>query len=252
MIATPMEVAGHADVVAVLADPRFAVPPLPPADDGATARFRSAVARFSTGAAHRRRRRLVERDLAGLDPAALRTAARDAAAAGAPARRVPVLVLAAALGLPGATPDLVTDLAAAYHPGADADRVRRADAAVDRLLRPGYDEEAANRVGLLVQACDATAGLVDVALGRLPSPLPTDALLAAVLRDEPPVRRTRRAALVDVDLGGGAVPAGTVVSLDLTARGADLAFGAGPRPCPGREHALALAAGVVDAARGAL
>jgi hypothetical protein len=42
------------------------------------------------------------------------------------------------------------------------------------------------------------------------------------------------------------VPAGTIVSLDLTGD-ERLPFGSGLRPCPGRAHALALAAGTLEA-----
>ena len=56
----------------------------------------------------------------------------------------------------------------------------------------------------------------------------------AVLRTDQPVLRTRRR----VD--------GEDVVVDL----AGLPFGAGPKECPGRAHAVALAAGVLDALRG--
>jgi hypothetical protein len=44
------------------------------------------------------------------------------------------------------------------------------------------------------------------------------------------------------------VASGTAVQLDLARAG--LTFGAGPRPCPGRDHAIAMAAGVLEALRG--
>jgi cytochrome P450 len=61
-----------------------------------------------------------------------------------------------------------------------------------------------------------------------------------VLRDDPPVPATRRQALRAATVGDVTMEAGEVVLVRL--RG-DLAFGAGPRRCPGRDHALALVAG---------
>lgn len=71
-----------------------------------------------------------------------------------------------------------------------------------------WDEHTANLIGILVQACDATAALI---AGH------------AV-----PVSATRR-------IG----PDGREITVDLT----DLPFGAGRHACPGRDHALALAEG---------
>jgi cytochrome P450 len=58
--------------------------------------------------------------------------------------------------------------------------------------------------------------------------------VATALRDDPPVRRTRR------------VRDGDEVQIDLTS----VPFGAGPHRCPGSEHATAIANGVLDALRG--
>jgi hypothetical protein len=69
-----------------------------------------------------------------------------------------------------------------------------------------------------------------------------------VLREDPPVRATRRLATAPARIGAADVAAGTIVTLDLTAGGDErLPFGSGLRPCPGREHALAIAAGCVTA-----
>ena len=54
----------------------------------------------------------------------------------------------------------------------------------------------------------------------------------------PPAPATKRYALETTTIGNAAIEAGRVVHVRLAG---DLAFGAGPHRCPGREHALALA-----------
>ncbi|HEY9327465.1 MAG TPA: isocitrate lyase/phosphoenolpyruvate mutase family protein [Streptomyces sp.] len=104
-------------------------------------------------------------------------------------------------------------------------------------------ESAASRIGLLVQACEATAALVETAAGndRLP--------LSRVLRDLPPVRSMRRVAAGATRVAGREIAEGDVVLLDLAAANrahpVPLTFGAPPRVCPGRAHALALADGLL-------
>ncbi|WP_406505483.1 hypothetical protein [Streptomyces sp. NBC_00212] len=52
---------------AVLTDPEFVVPAVPGSPPGGGAWLRSSVARFSNGAAHRRKRALTVADLASVD-----------------------------------------------------------------------------------------------------------------------------------------------------------------------------------------
>lgn len=184
-------------------------PPGPPGPFGTMAWLRATVSRFSEGETHARRRALIEARLAALDPAALRAAARTHG--GVPREYVPVAVLAAATGVDGDVVDDVRTVAAAYHPGTDAPG---ADDALQRLLDrlpPGDDEAVAQHVALLVQACEATAALIR--------------------GDDPPVPSTKR---LDPD--------GNVLVISLEGR----PFGEGPRACPARAHALALADGVDD------
>jgi len=219
--------------------------------------LRQNVARLSNGADHARRRELAEDLLRGVDPAVLRAGARDAtnaaidAAGGRPfdamtlvARWVPVRVLAAALDVdPERATGQLGAVAAAFLPGT-IDR-GTADASVARLvelLPAGPDEEVAARIGLLVQAYESTAGLIGnaVAAGiRAEVARPAADLVAQALRHDPPVRFTRRVA-----------PSGETIALDLTAAhddpAGDLAFGSGPRACPGAAHARALAEGAVE------
>lgn len=155
----------------------------------------------------------------------------------------------------------------------------RADRAVTALLAlapQGPPEVLANLIGLLVQACDATAGLIGAATHHLLNPavpraagtVPTADLLAEVLRLDPPVRATRRVTVDGVRVGGQDLPAGSPVLLRFDAANRDpqaftepatfrpgrpgaglLTFGTGERGCPGDRHALALASGVLDVLR---
>jgi cytochrome P450 len=252
----PPFVTNPAAVRAVLADPHYTVPdPGHGAPPGTMAWLRQNVARFSNGADHARRRALAERLLGGLDPGLLRARAReecgaviDAADEGPwdvmalIARPVPGRVLAAALGAadPEQVARLVPPVAAAYLTGgADLAGADDSVARLTRLLQGGPGEEVAARIGLLMQACEATAGLIGnaVAAGlRAAARAPAAAAVEQVLREDPPVLVTRRVG-----------PAGETVTLDLAGAGGDpaghLAFGSGPRACPGAAHARALAEG---------
>jgi cytochrome P450 len=255
----PRVVADPALVRAVLADPEHAVPdPGSGAPPGTMAWLRQNVARLSNGADHARRRNLAEDLLRHLDPGVLRTGARDATSAiideagrrpfdamARVARRVPGLVLAAALV--AADLDLVTAnlpaVAAAYLPGSPGNA--EADGCVARLtglLPAGPGEQVAARIGLLIQAYAATAGLIGnaVAAGiQAGRPVPAAELVAQVLRTVPPVRFTQRI-----------TPSGESVALDLTVAADDpaghLAFGYGLRACPGPAHAIALTEGAAQ------
>lgn len=287
----------HADVRAALTDPNLRVPPVESGPPGTLAWLRASVSRFSAPHRHAQRRATVVDALADLDPDALRREAAQLTVAVLDragdrldvmrelARPVPLRVLAERLGLadPVAAGTAVAVVAAAYHPGVDPALTRRADAAVEALLAlvpPGPPEVRANLIGLLVQACDATAGLIGSAVhhllppsgglpdGDAPGAAGATALLAEVLRLDPPVRATRRVTTTGVRLGGHHLPAGSPVLLRFDAANRDplvftepaafrpgrpgaglLTFGAGERGCPGDRHALALAAGVLDVLR---
>ncbi len=137
-------------------------------------------------------------------------------------------------------------------------------AAQDEGIAP--DVVAANAIGLMVQACEATAGLAGnmlLRLGRVGSAVDNPAELAArVARDDPPVQNTRRFLAADARLCGVPVRAGDAVLVLLAAAscatpgdagGRAWTFGAGRHACPGDALAQALAAATVNAllARGA-
>ncbi|HTX82832.1 MAG TPA: isocitrate lyase/phosphoenolpyruvate mutase family protein [Streptosporangiaceae bacterium] len=183
----------------LLLDATYTVPPAEPAANG-VAWLRANVVRFSEGADHARRRAIVESELAGVDLDALRRPGN------------PVAKLAHELGLPRGVVCDVSVVARAYQPHTQI--TAQADQAVARLVGACgrvWDEASANRIGLLIQACDATNALI---AGR-----------------NPPVPVTRRVA-----------PDGTTIEISL----ADAPFGLGRHACPGRAHAEALAEGTFD------
>jgi cytochrome P450 len=164
-------------VAEILSDPAYVVPPPPPAGPvGTVSWLRATVCRFSEGETHARRRALVERRLAGIDPERLQALT----AAGAS----PVRALAGELGL-GDVEAAVSAVAAVYLTGEPSPE---ADAAVATLVAacgPGDEEAVAADIAILVQAANATAALIAGA--------------------DPPVPATRRLGpdgLVTLDLTG--------------------------------------------------
>jgi cytochrome P450 len=300
-------VTGFSQVRAVLADPDCEVAAVTdlawPA--GTINWLRASVSRFANGEQHARRRARVVTELAGLSLTGLRADAErrtheviDAAAGQAAidviaslARRVPMAALAASLGIADAdrAAEAVTAVAAAYFPGADARRERAGDVATadlvrmlspagpagEQVLSPADEERVVARITLLAQGCEATAGLIGEAVQRALPPLPaatpawsTEAILAEVLRHDPPAPVLRRISRRPAERNGSPVPAGSLMLLRIDSANRDpavfdqpdrfdpgrsdpasLAFGYGVRPCPADAHALMLAAGVVQAVR---
>lgn len=202
------------------------------------------LVRWHDGIEHRRRRERVERFIARIDPeqAGNKTAAMAAAAADPGDARydVPLAVVAGEIGVVAADIDRVVTFARAaargMGPGATGEPVE-AIAVVPGLLElvPGDEElDASNRIGLLLQTCDAVAGLVAVALARIGDVAvgrgEARRVVTSMLRDDPPVTLARR-----FRSDGG------LITADIR----DRPFGAGPHRCPGEALALALAAGTV-------
>ncbi|MFI7443032.1 cytochrome P450 [Nonomuraea indica] len=251
-----MVITRHDEARAVLADTRYVPPPVrQDAQPYTLGWLRAQVSRFSSGEAHAERRRALEERLAVLDPATLRRRARTATLErDGDWRGVPTEVLAAALGVP-APVTLVEAVAAGYLSG---EETPAADAAVAELVRLAGDTPSAiTDLTLLLQAHAATEGLIANALTHEHA-AESEALLRETLRHDPPLKATRR-----VDRATGAE-----VVIDLVAANRDpavfadperfdpargesphLTFGHGVRPCPASVHALALAAGVLDALR---
>ncbi|WP_433461584.1 cytochrome P450 [Spirillospora sp. CA-128828] len=272
---TALVITRYADVVAVLSDARFIVPPLAPADDEpprSLAWLRRTVSRFSEGNDHERRRALVVEALDAMDPAHLRRRARVLAQDGGDPGEVACLVLGEALGVadPAALARAVPVAASGYLTGQGQDGSDEAVAVLAGLLGPGPDDVVAGRIAVLMQAYAATGALVRAVLrhGRRPEAQgrPVEDVIAETLRFDPPVPAMRRVATEDARLNGRAIAQGTLVTLDLRAANRDpdvfgdpgrfdpgrrerphLTFGAGRRPCPGTGHALQLTAGVIEA-----
>jgi len=230
----------RADVEAALADPLLVPLPVESGPEGSMAWLRATVARFAHGEAHARRRAYVEAELARIDVDGLR---RLAGGAFGDDRTRVLRALAEAMGLPELDDDTVAALltvAANYFGGDDP----AADDAV-RLLLPlmGTDdaEQAANRVGILIQACDVTAGLIA-------STRDGSGDVHATLRTAPPVQVMRRVAIGATRIGDTEIPESEPVLLEVGPLG--LSFGVGPRVCPGQALALALAEGALEASAG--
>ncbi|MEO3797277.1 cytochrome P450 [Nonomuraea sp. B10E15] len=256
-----MHITRHAEARAVLDDAAYVPPPV--RQDGAKgtlAWLRAQVSRFSTGEIHAGRRRALVELLAGLEPAELRRAAaamteeRDG-----DWRGVPTAVLASALGVEDTatvsatvSTTVSTTVSAAASGYLSGEESPQADAAVAQLLTLAD----VSVITLLLQGHAATEGLIENALRHAKPGDDPWALLEETLRQDPPLRATRR---LDTRTG-------ETVTIDLVAANRDpdvfadaerfdpargpsphLTFGSGIRPCPAPGHALALAAGVLDA-----
>jgi cytochrome P450 len=186
------------------------------------------------------------------------------------ARALPVRTMA---GLLGADEDdwpeierEIDALAAAFAPGCDRDRAERGGRAAGSLTRRMYamytdrdDDRVASAIGLLIQTYEATAALLGnalVALGRhaalralvAQDPGRIAAVVADVLRLDPPVQNTRRFVVRSGTVAGFAMNEGDAILVVLAAAATDagpggtFAFGAGPHACPGASTAAVIAA----------
>jgi len=267
----------YADVQAILADDRFEVPAVHDAGaaPGSIAWLRASVSRFANGSEHEQRRAEAISQLSLLSPDDLRAAASEAATAelrraGLPgdrfdvmarlARHVPMAVLAGRLDAadPGQAAEAVIAVAAGYF-GAPDEQIRKAaDAGTARLislLEPADLAVKVAKMTLLVQGCDAIAGLIGTALHLLAdragapdepgdadgaggavsmsraagwpaetvlaAEWPAEAVLREVLRYSPPVRAIRRVARIPTEYGGSRLPGGSVLVCDVESANRD-------------------------------
>jgi cytochrome P450 len=185
--------------------------------------------------------------------------------------RLPSYVIGDLLGVPGhRLPRLaarMSDFVAALAPGSSAEQVERGKETAGLLLdlfRTGGEPGAAvaNRIGFLMQAHDATAGLIGntlLALAARPelrrqaaSPTGLREILQHVLRFDPPVQNTRRFVAEDSVVAGHPMRAGDAVLVVLAAANRDPAsrhlftFGIGPHACPGEALATTIAKAGVE------
>ena len=187
------------------------------------------------------------------------------------------LTLAMGMTDPERAARAVAAVAEGYFPGAGEDAEMRGDAGLAELmdmLAPTDLSVVVARVALMVQGCDATAAVIGLTLralhdaGVAAERWPTDQVITEVLRYNPPLRLMRRVAPRNTSFQGTRIAAGDAVLCSIEAGNRDpavfgnadtfdplrpsrpsLTFGFGLRPCPGSEHALMLAGGVVEAVR---
>jgi cytochrome P450 len=199
--------------------------------------------------------------------------------------RLPAAVIAALLGIDeSAATDVATpvgELSAAMAPAATAPEIARGSRAVARLLDLVHSraptDAAANTIGFLIQAHDATAGLIGNALVALAA----DPMLTARLADRPalvldlvcelarhdaPIQNTRRHVHRSGSIAGVDIPAAARILVILAAANRDPAanpdpdrldlsrpdrrtftFGLGPHACPGALLATTIAAAGIRA-----
>lgn len=191
---------------------------------------------------------------------------------------LPVQSMARLLGVPAQAWDdttrWVTQFTQGIAAGADAQAIAVASEAARQLMAQGEAEgldmvRAANRIALMQQALDATAGLIGntvLALQREPGLMRFDPaqLVAEIARWDAPVQNTRRFAEQDLELAGRRIAQGQCVLLVLASANRDaalnpepdrlwperpqrrsLGFGAGVHGCPGEALAVAIVAGAL-------
>lgn len=222
------------------------------------------LVRMNDGAFHARHRPAVAAATGRFGEVAVAQAAQDATRDLLPRRgpdallsAIPVQAMARLLGVAATALDdtvaWVHDFTAGIAAGASAQAVERADQATRELMAQGEREglppvAATNRIALMQQSLDATAGLLGNAIHAALRGAAGEAaeLVARVAREDPAIHNTRRFAAGELELGGHRIAAGQGLVLVLVP---DAPFGAGAHACPGERIALQLAATALETLR---
>ena len=250
------------------------------------------LVRMNDGDFHVRHKPAVEQaarrfSLADVGQAA-QTAALDLAArvdANALLTALPVQAVARLLRVPPslleATTRWVQEFVQGIAPQASAETITRANEAAVQLMAQGEAQgldavQSANRIAMMQQSLDATAGLVGNTVRLLrdrpeliagaPKLETWRAIVAEVARWDAPVQNTRRFAAADLTLAGQAIAQGQGVLLLLASANRDqalnrdpdvfdparterrsMSFGAGVHGCPGEAIAIEIAAAGLQA-----
>lgn len=217
------------------------------------------LVRMNDGERHTQARRALVPELASMDIARLHAdtvlLARQHLPGGAEQLNqlmfdLPLFAMAQLLGLsPADWPQIARwtrDFVAALPVQADCATIARAQLAATGLqaafnaLRPGDDAGLrANLIGLLVQTCEATAGLLGNSILALRTRQPS-----------PAIHNTRRYAACDVPMEGVTIRQGQMVLVLLAQDGLD--FGHGVHRCPGQAVAQTIVRAILSAWSGAL
>lgn len=254
------------------------------------------LVRMNDGEFHARHKPAVQQAASRFTPAQVARAAAAAASdlaarldANALLGALPVQAVARLLGVPAALLDVTVRCVGEFVDGiaaqASPQAVAAANEAVRELVAPweaqGLDSvQSANRVALMQQSLDATAGLLGntvLLLRQRPelgtveaSPEAWRSVVAEVARWDAPVQNTRRFAAADLMLAGQRIAQGQGVLLVLASANRDealnrdpdlfdadrrdrrsLGFGAGGHACPGEAIAIEIAAAGLRALKAA-
>ena len=224
------------------------------------------LVRMNDGSFHRQHRPVMERAAGAFSLEALQAQTALAAAdlfgrvdVNAWLSAVPVQAIARMLRVPAdrldATVAHVHAFTKGIAAGADSETLAAANEAATALMAQGAAEgldsvRSANRIAMMQQSLDATAGLIGNAIARLQREprVPDLAFAEEVARWDPPTHHTRRFAAEDTELGGQKLAAGDGVLVLLAAANHDpeaqrgFGFGLGPHGCPGERLAITIAA----------
>jgi len=234
----------------------------------------SRMARMTDGSRHAALRHVAVREIERLELDDLTAAARQCAqqlaselSSNGPnsldsyLHAVPAKSIATILGV-GDEPNAVSsvrDFARALSPASTAGDLAKGITAADALiakLGSAHDWDAtANRIALLFQTYDATAGLMGNALVRLAKSgeASVDAALAYVVRYDAPAHNTRRFAAADTVVMDAHVRMGDTILVLLAAANIDprgnrsYTFGAGEHACAGAQIATSIARAGIEA-----